>query len=560
MIEEPTIAIRRLLQALVLGSLLVVALLLGSDRGEATQMLLQSAGDTYAQQCAPCHGVAGEGTDFGSPLIDSSLPADDRIEIITNGNGAMPAFGPTLSANQIAQLAVLWDPMDVSDIYFQQCAPCHGVSGEGGVGPSLTDSTMSDAELLVIIRDGSPIMPGYGPTLTPEQIDALVAYSAGFVDRDTEPPDTSTGDVEAGAIVYSEQCASCHGADGEGGAGPALQTSSTPQPDQFQIIRDGERGMPAFGLALSEEELEAVTAFSVSLQEAAPDQPQLSPVQLGARVYADNCASCHGADAGGGAGPDLRATSLTGDELAGVVSHGRGTMPGFAGRLEADDIGAVVVLLQELAAMPDTDPPPSDGSPIAQGAKLFTENCSGCHGPDASGGVGPALKTSTLTGDEMQAIVRNGSGAMPGFSVILSDADTNTIVAYLEATKSAATDGGVTPSPSAVGEEIFLASCATCHMLDGSGGVGPALAGTELTPNEIISQVFGGHPQGMPAFEGVLDPVQVQEVSRYIGTLEGQSSSSTGLIGLAIILVVVVGGAIGLWYGGFLDRWLGRSG
>ncbi len=60
---------------------------------------------------------------------------------------------------------------------------------------------------------------------------------------------------------------------------------------------------------------------------------------LGARVYAENCSGCHGAD-GSGAGQTIAGE----DDTAGVVSvveGGAEGMPGFSGSLSAAEIEAV---------------------------------------------------------------------------------------------------------------------------------------------------------------------------------------------------------------------------
>jgi mono/diheme cytochrome c family protein len=59
-----------------------------------------------------------------------------------------------------------------------------------------------------------------------------------------------------------------------------------------------------------------------------------------AALFADNCGSCHGADGGGGTGPDIRGE----DDLAGVrsqIESGGGAMPGFSSRLQPGQIEAL---------------------------------------------------------------------------------------------------------------------------------------------------------------------------------------------------------------------------
>jgi len=543
MMAAPTAVIRRMLWILGLGSVLIAVLMLGSGRGEAALVALQTEGsaEVYARHCAPCHGATGEGSDFGPAVAGSQLPVDDRIAIITNGTEAMPAFGPTLSPDQIAQLATFSDPLFAGGLYLQQCGPCHGAAGEGGVGPSLQTSTLSEADSQAIIRDGSLVMPAFGPTLAPEQIEGLVSFVATLVDDSAPPVD--------GAAVYAERCASCHGSEGEGGAGPSLQASTTSLADQVAIIGDGRGGMPAYGSVLSAAELDAVAAVSAGWQRVPPEDP----IARGAQVYADSCSECHGVDGVGGIGPNLRSTALARDDLIAAVVEGKGTMPSFGGQITAGDVEAVVTFLEDLAEPAD----PTEPSLVAQGAELFASNCSRCHGPDASGGVGPALKNSPLTDVEMVSVISNGRGTMPAFSEILTSASTTALVAYVESTRAA---GGGSDPLSAVehGREIYVSSCATCHGLDGLGGVGPSLANTRLSANEIISQVFGIHADRMPAFEGLLDPAQVQDVARYVLTVEGGTRSQVGWLVAAVVAVLSLAGLAILWYGGFLDQLAGR--
>ena len=48
-----------------------------------------------------------------------------------------------------------------------------------------------------------------------------------------------------------------------------------------------------------------------------------------------------------------------------------------------------------------------------RGARVFATSCAGCHGADATGGVGPSLRGSGLTAAEVEAVVAAGRGTMP---------------------------------------------------------------------------------------------------------------------------------------------------
>jgi cytochrome c oxidase subunit 2 len=58
------------------------------------------------------------------------------------------------------------------------CAKCHGMSGEGGIGPRIAGSpTLTDpAALASLVRNGRRTMPAVGSGWTDEQVQALASY------------------------------------------------------------------------------------------------------------------------------------------------------------------------------------------------------------------------------------------------------------------------------------------------------------------------------------------------------------------------------------------------
>jgi len=89
-----------------------------------------------------------------------------------------------------------------------------------------------------------------------------------FVNEPATPDGTAASPVATdGAAVFAESCASCHGADGAGGFGPALAggavVAAVPDPaEQVAVITDGRGGMPSFEGQLSPEEIQAVTDYT----------------------------------------------------------------------------------------------------------------------------------------------------------------------------------------------------------------------------------------------------------------------------------------------------------
>ena len=92
--------------------------------------------------------------------------------------------------------------------------------------------------------------------------------------------------------------------------------------------------------------LVAVVAFVLALFANEPDSGGGATLP-GQAVYEANCASCHGADGGGGIGPQLSDGTVVeeypdaADEAA-VVTDGKNGMPAFDGDLSSQEIDEVV--------------------------------------------------------------------------------------------------------------------------------------------------------------------------------------------------------------------------
>jgi mono/diheme cytochrome c family protein len=69
-----------------------------------------------------------------------------------------------------------------------------------------------------------------------------------------------------GQHVFSQNCASCHGASGGGAFGPKLAgVVATKYPnidDQIAVITNGRNQMPAFGQKLSAAQIDAVAHYT----------------------------------------------------------------------------------------------------------------------------------------------------------------------------------------------------------------------------------------------------------------------------------------------------------
>jgi cytochrome c oxidase cbb3-type subunit 3 len=74
------------------------------------------------------------------------------------------------------------------------------------------------------------------------------------------------------------------------------------------------------------------------------------------------------------------------------------------------------------------------------------------------------------------------------------------------------------------GKAVFGVNCVTCHKADGSGDVGPNLTDKNWIYGFDIKDVFAtiklGRPNGMPAHDALLNPIQIQQVASYVLSLK----------------------------------------
>jgi len=62
-------------------------------------------------------------------------------------------------------------------IFESTCAFCHGLQGEGGLGGGVSLFSATDLETVMDrVRNGLEIMPGFGGSLTEEEIQDVSAY------------------------------------------------------------------------------------------------------------------------------------------------------------------------------------------------------------------------------------------------------------------------------------------------------------------------------------------------------------------------------------------------
>ena len=122
---------------------------------------------------------------------------------------------------------------------------------------------------------------------------------------------TSRADLLQGQKLFQVHCARCHGAQGEGNRGPALNRAKLPRAADdaalLKILEDGIRGTEMPGADAMNEREQRLTAAYVRSLGRIPAKPVPGDSAHGAELYrGKGCAGCHSVHGEGGvAGPDL---------------------------------------------------------------------------------------------------------------------------------------------------------------------------------------------------------------------------------------------------------------
>jgi cytochrome c oxidase cbb3-type subunit 3 len=200
------------------------------------------------------------------------------------------------------------------------------------------------------------------------------------------------------------------------------------------------RGEQQRNAAANDARLEARLAplRALSFEQLAADKDALD---IGHRLYLDNCAACHGRQAMGkyavGA-PDLTdADWLYGGDaetiLTSILDGRNGVMPPLASALGDEGVGAVsvyVVSRNGAQAAPDR---------IAAGKARFDGLCTACHGADGRGnpalGAPNLFDSASLYGGDFASVaasVRDGrSGVMPAWRQRLTRDEARLVAAWV---------------------------------------------------------------------------------------------------------------------------------
>lgn len=294
------------------------------------------------------------------------------------------------------------------DLYAQNCVACHGANGEGiaSYPPLTTAVTMEEQTLYNTIARGryNTAMAAFGTDeggiLTMMQVESLVVMlrantwetvAARVATLGLTPPEIAVAEIpeetlalvaslpngsalSTGLTIYAENCAACHGANGEGSTiAPALNTDELrmrlSDADIARIIQEGVPGtvMASWAGALDASQQQAIislisswgelNAAGIALPtiETAPLDTSPEAVANGQRLFGLLCTQCHGIDGyGSPIAPALNNQtflSQTPDAAIQQIIAGGVTgtnMPAWAGYLTETDIAAITAYLRSL--------------------------------------------------------------------------------------------------------------------------------------------------------------------------------------------------------------------
>lgn len=162
-------------------------------------------------------------------------------------------------------------------------------------------------------------------------------------------------------------------------------------------------------------------------------------MKMAQRIFGNNCAQCHGSDAGGAFGfPNLTDNDwLWGGEVANIrttINQGRtGLMPGWGPILSTAQVDSAVAYVQKISGQDH------DEQLAEAGQQVFSTYCVACHTPTGEGNI--LLGAPNLTDDIWlygpdevwirQAVIVGRNNQMPAHNVLLSEDKIHLLTAYV---------------------------------------------------------------------------------------------------------------------------------
>lgn len=325
--------------------------------------------------------------------------------------------------------------------------------------------------------------------------------------------------VRAGDGLYAENCAACHGEQGEGLAGPPLNSGellrTTPDGVLFSLIRTGVPGtnMPAWGQVyggpFTDEQVDQLTSFIRAWEPTAPQieaEVRLPDPVRGATLFESTCFVCHGQS---GQGTEIAPAINDGERLAQfedewyrqVIANGRPAkgMPTWGTVLSPEQIADLVALIRAwrdgLTVTPDISQVRRVSSALYAVRQFDTL--------DATYHLGAALaQAEGAEAAELQqavGLIRENR---------LFEAEALLVSLF---------------PPEEMGGELFTTHCAACHGEGGTGRTGANLHDNRFirskSDEELVSFILAGRRgTAMDGFAGMLTPEELANLVALLRT------------------------------------------
>ncbi len=531
-----------------------------------------NAAALFTEHCSVCHGTAieiHEGTNLH--------------ETIAGGHEGMPAFAATLSIDEIDALSGFLVSPQGGAIFTANCAECHDSGDLAAVSPFELQAALSQgtgyaahADLdipeweevvfgqdrtallnFLLAPDGQRLYGLYcsechGPAIDwdgdRDQLEVLIREGGNHREmtqwRDVLPDSEITllalyvvepSSSPDGEPLFAQHCADCHGV-----RVPTAVDIET----AVEIIADGmsHRSMPLWGDVLTEEQLTALTTYTL-------DASRGTPTLIGQALFGRLCSTCHGDFGEGGPHPSDPTNIIapistaiyleTRDDATIRAIISKGPSEGMApflesegGPLTSDEIDALVAFIRAWEDDPPVEfPPEIEQGPVAGGSRqVFSTFCAQCHGEDGAGGadlVGPSLTSDTFqnaySDEELFASIDRGHSAtsMIAWGDVLTAGQVEGLVEHIRSLVSR------TIVYSRDIEPIFQASCSACHgslggwdsssmqLVIESGDSGPAVIPGDPEGSNLVRSLRGTGMQTMPP-AGELSDVQIDLIVEWI--------------------------------------------
>lgn len=164
------------------------------------------------------------------------------------------------------------------------------------------------------------------------------------------------------------------------------------------------------------------------------------------------------------------------------------------------------------------------------GQRLYANNCSLCHGADATGAFGfPKLTDNNwLYGGKpeqiKQSITHGRTGMMPAWGQVIDKAGLTNVAAYVQSLNGTEVTGDL-----AAGKQVYGMYCSSCHGVEGSGN--QLMGAPNLTDNnwlyggstgQILQTISAGRSGKMPAHQELISDQKIHLLTAYIYGLSRQ--------------------------------------